>query len=234
MWTLAAETSTPAGSVSLFKGHELIQQISWEKEHSHSERITIEAQKLLADAKISFADIDQYAVGTGPGSFTGIRVAINFIRTLAFTFDKPVITANSLALMAAPALAQGLVVFCMQSAFRNFVYCAHYSPSAKEKEILAPSALTIDELESYISEPVLVIGRGFQLFENTLPESLKRKLSRDSRFLDVPLAKNFQFLQPFTRLDESSLVQQLRWNATKPLYIRASEAEEKLRQSLRK
>src|SRR6187551_2046549 len=118
MWTLAAETSTPAGSVALFKDQTLVEEIKWEKENSHSERITLEAEKILNRAQIKFSDIDRYAVGLGPGSFTGIRVAVNFIRTLAFTFDKPVIAIDSLLLMAAPLLAKGLEVFCMQSAFR--------------------------------------------------------------------------------------------------------------------
>jgi tRNA threonylcarbamoyladenosine biosynthesis protein TsaB len=230
MWTLAAETSTPVGSIALFKGHELVEEIKWEKENTHSERITLEAGKIFSHAKLDFAQIDRYAVGTGPGSFTGIRVAINFIRTLAFTFDKPVIAVDSLLLMAAPALAQGLEVFCMQAAFRNFLYCAHYAPSQPYKILLEPSALTTDELLPKISAPFTALGRGYALFESVFTNNIKQKLIRDPRFPDIPFAKNFGYLG---LLDLSS-AQHLRWNATKPLYIRASEAEEKLRQSIRK
>jgi tRNA threonylcarbamoyladenosine biosynthesis protein TsaB len=234
MWTLAAETSTPAGSVALFKDQTLIEEIKWEKENSHSERITLEAEKILMRAKIDYSQIDRYAVGTGPGSFTGIRVALNFIRTLAFTFDKPVIAADSLLLLAAPALAEGLEVFCMQAAFRNFIYCSHYSPDSPARTLLEPSALTTDEVVSKITRPVLALGRGYSLFEEVFAPDLKKNLDRRQRFSDVPSASHFGFLGLLDQHPTPTLAQQLRWNATKPLYIRASEAEEKLRQSVRK
>jgi tRNA threonylcarbamoyladenosine biosynthesis protein TsaB len=227
MWTLAAETSTPAGSVALFKNKNLVEELKWEKENSHSERITLEAEKILHNAKIDFSKIDRYAVSIGPGSFTGIRVAINFIRTLAFTFNKPVIAVDSLLLLAAPALDEGLEVFTMQAAFRNFIYCSHYFPDSPFRTLMEPSALTVEEVVSEVTHPVFALGRGYSLFEGVFAPELKKNLERSSKFSDVPSASHFGFL---ALLDQ----QPVPWNATKPLYVRASEAEEKLRQSIRK
>lgn len=230
MWTLAAETSTSTGSVALFKDAALVSEIKWDKENTHSERISLEAERLLQNQKLQPSDVDRYAVGCGPGSFTGIRVAINFIRTLAFTFEKPVVALDSLTLLAAPALAKGLEIFVMQSAFRNFVYCSRLKigPQGVEK-LLPPTALTIDELSTTLTKPTLILGRGYDLFAAQLPEAVKKNILRDPQFSDIPLASHFGF----AGLLDPRPDQHLRWNATIPLYIRASEAEEKLRQSVR-
>ena len=88
MWTLAAETSSTTGSLALLRDSSVHAYIDWPSERSHSEKITIEADALLKKHDLDFSKIDRYAVSTGPGSFTGIRVALNFIRALAYSFDQ--------------------------------------------------------------------------------------------------------------------------------------------------
>lgn len=53
-------------------------------------------ETLLAEASLGFDDIDRLAVVTGPGSFTGIRVGVSYMRGLAMVLDVPCIGLSSL------------------------------------------------------------------------------------------------------------------------------------------
>lgn len=235
MWTLAAETSTPTGSLALLKNSDVHDYVEWPSERSHSEKITSESESLLKKNGLEFSDIDRYAVSTGPGSFTGIRVALNFVRALGYTFDKPILSVDSLYLLAAPALAQniddGREVLAFQSAFRNLIYCARYKKNnQKVTQVLEPCALTVDETKALIKSKTLVLGRAFEGFKPVLSPEFLQFCERSSSYSDDPLAKNFADVLSLG--DTNSQI--LRWIDTKPLYIRASEAEEKLRQNVRK
>lgn len=61
-------------------------------------------ESLLAEAGRALADVDALALGRGPGSFTGLRIAAGTVQGLAFAVDRPVLPVSSLA-----TLAQGAV-----------------------------------------------------------------------------------------------------------------------------
>ena len=68
-------TSTPLGSVALITDKD-VSELTWDQQQSHAEVVTLETEKLLKQNNLELKDIDLFACGTGPGSFTGIRVAL--------------------------------------------------------------------------------------------------------------------------------------------------------------
>lgn len=225
LW-LACETSTARGSLALFERQTLLQSVAWERDNSHSEFITLSFQKILVDTNISLQNIDLLAVGIGPGSFTGIRVGINFMRTLGFALKKPIINLNSLHLLALqPRLKSGLPVRVLQYAFRNYAYSSEYEITDKITEVSAPKAMTPDEISTSINKKTLVIGTGYEKLEGQLSQLARGHIVRMDGLTDHPHATNFL---PLFVLDQykSYLTD---WIHTFPLYVRASEAEEKLK-----
>ena len=230
MNVLAVETSTPLGSVALITD-EGTTEVTWDQQQSHAEVITNETDKLLKLSNLRLEDIDAFACGVGPGSFTGIRVGLNYVRTLAYCHDKPVMTLNSLELLALPALKKHEDVFCMQTAFRNLFYVAHFRRDGSDyDEILEPKAWTLAELEQYKTNSTIVVGEAFQKYEKLLNKDVLQDFSRDNELPDRPRASSFQYMNLSCR-DASDFQP---WSETRPLYIRASEAEEKLRKGLLK
>ena len=228
---LAADTSTPLGSVAVLaqdsrdRHARLLGEVSWDRQQSHSEIIAQQTQDLLENLKLSFADLAGFACGIGPGSFTGIRVALNFIKTLAYTFNKPVHVMNSLQLLALPALQKNPKVFCMQSAFRDLAYVAQYqSGKLENSELLQPSAWTMDQFNKFDQEIGLVVGEAYTSFKNEVSPGQSLKISVDVRLENRPRSSNFQFYD-FIHTPNSQILQ---WFQVKALYVRASEAEEKL------
>lgn len=233
-WTLAVETSAATGSLALFKERALAESVVWPNERSHSEKITTEAQRLLNNHGLSWPDLTQYCVSTGPGSFTGIRVALTFVKSMAYSFSRPVLTTDSLFLMALPALQEYESVFCMQSAFRNLTYCALYQRKSTENrstydQIFQPTAIEIpdfrNQFDRRVKSDICVVGRGYSQFLQDLhPETLK-KMKRSPGLSDEPLAQNFLYLLG----SQTDLAKNQEWRDVSPLYVRASEAEEKLK-----
>ena len=230
---LAVETSTSLGSLALLSADTVIEQTTWERQGSHSEFVTAHFCEILRSQKISAHDIDCIAVGVGPGSFTGIRVAVNFARALAFGLKKPVFTMNSLGLLVhQPSLANHRGhVFVVQYGFRDIFYGAEYyldqSETIKIVEVQKPRAITARDLAAWIPRQSLVIGAG----------ALKLKDSPFQSCLDLWEIRPANNILPEAAFFSRTLVAVSKnppltdWIHTVPLYIRASEAEEKLRSS---
>lgn len=75
-----------------------------------SARLVPEALALLARAGLSLADVDAIAFGCGPGAFTGLRAACAVAQGLAFGAGKPVLSVDSLLLVAEDARQQAAAV----------------------------------------------------------------------------------------------------------------------------
>ena len=82
MVLLALDTTTAAGSVALWRDG-LIEEQPGDPARSHAERLPGELAALLARHGCTTNDVDRYAVASGPGSFTGLRVGIATVQGLA-------------------------------------------------------------------------------------------------------------------------------------------------------
>lgn len=89
-------------------------------------------QEVLAEAGLALGQLDAIAVGQGPGSFTGLRIACGAAQGLAFGAGLPVIQVTTLEAMAAHALkdaAVGGAVACIDARMHE-VYAAIYEKTA--------------------------------------------------------------------------------------------------------
>src|ERR1700730_8899860 len=71
----------------------------------HAEALMPLLQRVMNQARMTFADIDRIAVTPGPGSFTGLRVGIAAARGIALAADKPAVGLSTLSAYAAPHMA---------------------------------------------------------------------------------------------------------------------------------
>ena len=98
---LAIDTSGPFSSVALQSDNDgQIYQLIGTAGNSHNEELAVLVEDVIEAAGISAASISHLIVGSGPGSFTGLRIGFSFMKGLAYALRVPLRAASSLEAMA--------------------------------------------------------------------------------------------------------------------------------------
>jgi tRNA threonylcarbamoyladenosine biosynthesis protein TsaB len=129
MRALALDTTTRAGSLAIIDADRLVEERISDALRPHAERLPGEAIALLSAHGLSMADVDLFAVASGPGSFTGLRIGIATIQGLAFVRERPVVAVSALEALAqigSRDLAPGDLVAAWIDAHRREVFSALY------------------------------------------------------------------------------------------------------------
>lgn len=153
----------------------------------HATRLLPLAVELLGDAGIGWEELDRIAVGTGPGTFTGLRIGIATARALARGAGIPLVGISTLQSLAAaaqahPDAAQVDAVLAVLDARRGEVFAAAWwhgeaavpDDAAAQRALLAPRAYAPEMLATVIEQlglPALAIGGGAVEFREVLERS---------------------------------------------------------------
>lgn len=123
---LAVDTCFGACSAAVLEGSRVIASRHVAMERGHAEALAPMVQETMAEADLAFAALDKLAVTTGPGSFTGQRVGLAFMRGLRVAVHKPLAGVTSLAAMAEQARAETgrAIAAAVHDAKRDEVYLA--------------------------------------------------------------------------------------------------------------
>ncbi len=100
MITLGIELSSRQGSVALLKDGALLAEKTWVGERVRHNTIFQTLEDLLKEANVSYGDISLYAVGRGPGSFSGMRMSFAVAQVLALPTKTEVRAVSSGAALA--------------------------------------------------------------------------------------------------------------------------------------
>jgi tRNA threonylcarbamoyladenosine biosynthesis protein TsaB len=170
---LAIETSVEQYSVALAHAGALVQHRETAGDRI-AERALATIATLLADQFTSLGQIDAFAFSSGPGAFTGLRVACGLVQGLAFAFDRPVIPVGSLRALAFAAcrrLQRPARVMAATDARMGQIYWAVYE-AAQHARPLAPAALGAPaELAALVAQwrPEVIAGDALRIFEAAWP-----------------------------------------------------------------
>jgi tRNA threonylcarbamoyladenosine biosynthesis protein TsaB len=104
MVVLAVDTSHPEGSVALAVDGVVEGQTRFGATSSHLVELGACVDRLLRDRKLAIADVARVALVEGPGSFTGLRVGMAYVKGIAAALDVEVVTMGTLELLAMPLL----------------------------------------------------------------------------------------------------------------------------------
>lgn len=106
MKLLGVETALGACSVAVLDGEKILAHRFEEMARGHAEVLAPMVEAAMREAKLSFAGLDRLAVTTGPGTFTGQRVGLAFMRGLRVALKKPLVGITTLEAMAAASGAR--------------------------------------------------------------------------------------------------------------------------------
>jgi len=131
MKILAMDTSSVNSTVCISDENKIIGEYTVSNDRAHSQIIMPMLDALLNNCSLTIKDIDVFAVALGPGSFTGLRIGIAAMKTLAQSLSKPIIGASSLDEIAYSFFATDSIVCPILDARRNEVYNALYLKGRK-------------------------------------------------------------------------------------------------------
>ena len=221
MIILCCESSTLLGSVAVFKDDRLLAHKESLRQGSHSDVINIFVHDVLQTAGLQLSDVDLFVSGVGPGSFTGIRISLNTMKTFAYCFDKKVLGINSLENLAAQCTEQAQPIIAMINAYKNMVYIATYHRNGQKLvTIKAPEVIRVQNIEAYFTEKSTVVGDGYSVYAKYFSPALHSLMTREIAPEDEPKASACGLLL-FDKLNQAA-----HWSELLPLYLRSSEAEE--------
>ncbi len=151
---LAIETSTQLGSVALSSGGEVCERIL-PADKPGSETLLPAIDSLLRERGIEKRSLEAVAAGTGPGSFTGLRVGLATAKGIASVLGVPTVPVPSLDALVLPCLDTGCSAVAVADARKGEVYAACYSgldPSRIPDVKAGPVLLTPAEFKTWFDE----------------------------------------------------------------------------------
>jgi tRNA threonylcarbamoyladenosine biosynthesis protein TsaB len=137
MLTLALEQSTPEAQIALLHDDTLAAAHGWREERKRDQNLFGALPGVLDAGGVRLDEIDRFAVGLGPGSFSGIRIAIAAVSALALPAHVPVAgvsSATALARQMMPGSASGSVAV-IGDARRKRLWMAVYDQDALQETI---------------------------------------------------------------------------------------------------
>jgi len=146
MKILGVDTTTRFLCLGLYDG-ERVYEYNLDAGAKHSALLVPTIKRMLDVLGLGIGDIDYFACGIGPGSFTGIRVGIASIQGFAWPGNKPVVGIPTLDIIAENAQPCAGYVAPVIDARRNLLYCSMYLVKNQRLKKTAPyMLLSIDEL----------------------------------------------------------------------------------------
>ncbi|MCH4010263.1 tRNA (adenosine(37)-N6)-threonylcarbamoyltransferase complex dimerization subunit type 1 TsaB [Companilactobacillus sp.] len=146
MKILAFDTSNKPLTVAVVEDGKILARADSTEEKTHSVSLLPDIKDSLQKAGLSIDDIDRIAVAQGPGSYTGVRIAVTVAKTLAFTLDKPLVGISSLRLLAANGDDGKLVVPVEDARNDNAFAGAYLKKSGEVVDVIKDQHIKMDDL----------------------------------------------------------------------------------------
>jgi tRNA threonylcarbamoyladenosine biosynthesis protein TsaB len=152
---LALDTSTSTASVALFDGQRVLSEATWLAGREHSTRLLVEVDVAFERIGRRSEELTGLVVAVGPGSFTGVRVALSVAKGMAAGLAIPLWGVRTLDVVAGAAGPIELPVRAVVEAGRGRYVTALY----RDGQCVQSAALaTLEQLATLLTERTLVIG----------------------------------------------------------------------------
>ena len=227
MLILAVDTTTPGGSVALCRDETLLGEANVESAGTHSARLFRSIDFLLGALGRDVKDIDAFAVAAGPGSFTGIRIGIGAVKSLAFASSRPVVAVSTLVALATKLAADGSRFVCpLLDAKKGEIYAGLFEAGpAGLAEVIPQGAYVPDDFFARLpsGRAIAFAGSGLAVARSGLAARIgsEARFPERSPFIAAEVGRiGARLIRAGQGVDAASL---------EPLYFRRSQAEEPCR-----
>lgn len=159
---LGIDTSAQSGAVGMIEGDQVVFSEQIKIRPGGSEQLPALLDEALARTGRDLKELELIAVGTGPGSYTGVRVGLAIAKGLAFGLGVPLVGVPSLYALALNGPADAKLICTLARSRKGEVYAGLYRRDPEGlKEVAPPAIWTVPELAAALQEkdePVLFLG----------------------------------------------------------------------------
>lgn len=169
MSLLAIETSTRRLGVALVEAEQLLASYELLADYPHAVELPDAVTRVLKAAKIPLHRLEALAIDVGPGSFTGLRIGLAFVKALAFASGKPLVGIASLDVLAAGLPFTRQPIRPVLDARQQNVYTAQYHWEGER--LVRETDYLLGPLEEVVpasQEAVILVGDGCALYREPL------------------------------------------------------------------
>jgi len=223
MRILSIDTSTDCGSIAILEDETLRALLSLNIKKTHSQRLLAGVDFLLSECGLKVNDIDALAVAQGPGSFTGVRIALACAKGLALAHEKPLVGVSTLEALAWQSAEPDILLCPVIDARRGEIFGAAYRKelsTGRICEVLPGRAEPLEKFLENICEPALFSGDGSIKFA----DDIRKKLGGNARF--APPGRNLPSAVTVALLGRERLLRGESDDAETlvPIYLRQHDA----------
>ena len=241
MLTFAITTTTKLAGISLHKDNKILGEIKIEVSRTHSTTILDQIESLFAWTGEKLDNVGNILVSIGPGSFTGVRIAISVVKGMFYGRNVNFYQVNELDALAYQAfysldsnfLSQNsgsdenskIEIYSMIDSGKEKIYCAAYEAEASEEKLRQVGDYEVIKLEKLLekldnkNKKIVIIGDAGINYKEKIAGTLKNR----ALFLadDRMKISTATFVQMFLNniLEKSDIFQ------LKPDYLEKSQAE---------
>lgn len=178
---LSLDTATRHSGIALYDGQQIVAELNWHSVDAQTTELLPRLEQIMAWSGVQPAGLAALAVSIGPGSFTGLRVAISLAKGMALAHGLPLIGVPTLDVTAYPHLG-GLPVCAVVQAGRGRVLWSIYAsgpPAAGEAAVVLGgwrgrrTAIALTDhagLAAAIDRPMRLVGELTPELRRTLPD----------------------------------------------------------------
>jgi tRNA threonylcarbamoyladenosine biosynthesis protein TsaB len=232
MRVLALDTTTRAGSVALVDDDRIVDERSGDATRTHAQRLPGELTVLVDANGLAWPDVDLFAVASGPGSFTGLRIGIATIQGLAFVRRRRMVAVpvlEALAHVASLDVAPGEVVAAWMDAHRHEVFAALYrvtdAPAFTPERLVEidgpivgePAAMLARWTAEFAAAPMAFVGDGAAIYAEQIARAVP-----STRVMAPPLLAGAIGRLAIARARRDETIDPA---GVQPLYVRRPDAE---------
>lgn len=154
--------------IGLYDENGLIDGIAFEAFKKQSETIFVELERLLKKNDLDYKDFDQIVITKGPGSYTGIRIAMTIAKVLSTQMGQTLKTISTMQLYAGKEEKANVILDARSSR----VYAAYLENG---KLIEGPKIITLDQGESFLkAHPAPVFGDAYLIGQQGQSSDFKK------------------------------------------------------------
>jgi len=183
---LALDTSTSCLSAALVKDRQTVCEINLQVKTGHAGMVLPVIDEVLRRADTPRDGIELIAVGTGPGSFTGLRIGIATAKGLAGSLGCRLVGVPTLDTLAHAAVPSYLPIMPVVDAKKGEIFCCRYDEHGSR--FSGYMNLKPDEVVGMVKDETLFMGSGCELYRDLFIKGMGRRYHESAIHLWNPRA----------------------------------------------